>query len=216
MAYATLEELKAELEISGTKHDAILQVKLEDAQAMLERIYRRRFEAPEQEETRYVDCTPPFVDPTRKVLLIPQEWEGLCRISSIVNGDGEEILVDKYVTVPRLRHVVEGASVQSTLGISAGVWPWWIIQLRGDSGLYWTYRGSPEEAIAITGHFTTFAVAPYEVRRATIRLAAWMYHQRDTLTDLPMPKASKDGVMLLPSHLPEDVQTLMKGLKRVM
>lgn len=207
MAYATLEQLKAELNITHTREDVILATKLEDAQAILERAYRRRFEAT-AEETRYVDYSPVAVKDGR-ALFVP--WD-VCRISQIVNGDGRIITADEYVTVPRLRSVSGG---ESLLPAVAEAWPWYAIQLKASTGLVWTYDESPEEAIAITGKFAFSETAPYVVRRATIRLAAWLYHQRDTMTDILAPTASKEGTTLMPSSLPEDVQAFMKGLRRV-
>ena len=107
MAYATLDQLKAELNITKDNQDELLADKLTDAQAVLELIYKRCFEAPEEEETRYVDYDPAFVKDGRRGLLLPQAWD-VCQISQVVNGDGTVITPDKYVTEPRLRNVSGG------------------------------------------------------------------------------------------------------------
>ena len=211
MAYATLEQLKAELNITHATLDALLADKLADAQAILELIYKRRFEAPEEEETRYVDYAPAFVKDGRRGLLLPQGWD-VCRISQIVNGDGTEITPNQYVTQPRARSISGGAITLPSY--ASGGWPWFALQLKASTGLYWTYEGDREEAIAITGKFAFSETAPTAVRRATIRLAAWLFQQRDMMADFQKPRPSKHGVLLLPSHLPEDVQSLMKGLRK--
>lgn len=214
MAYATLEQLKAELNITHDKQDDLLADKLTDAQAVLELIYKRCFEAPAEEETRYVDYDPAFVKDGRRGLLLPQAWD-VCQISQVVNGDGTVITPDKYVTEPRLRNVSGGVITLPPYSSAGGGWPWYALQLKASSGLYWTYEGDTKEAIAITGKFAFSATVPYVVRRATIRLAVWFYQQRDNLTDFQKPKPSKHGIMLLPANLPEDVQGLMKGLRKV-
>jgi hypothetical protein len=182
----------------------LLEGKLQEAQTILERVFNRRFEATAV-ETRYVDCAHPFVE--GRNLLLP--WD-VCQITEIVNGDGTVIPVEAYVTTPRLRSVANGASLAVAV---AEWWPWYAVTLKSNSGLSWRYTGSREEAIAITGLFAFSATVPSNVRSATVRLAYWLYQQRDVATDMP-GGAGKHG-MVLPAHLPQDVSARMVGLRRL-
>ena len=204
MAYATLADLKEELRIASSGDDSLLEGKLQEAQMILERVYNRRFEATAV-ETRYVDCSPAFVE--GRTLHLP--WD-VCRITEIVNGDGTVIPVEAYVTTPRLRSVADGASVAVAV---PEWWPWYAVTLKGNSGRSWRYTGSQEEAIAITGLFAFSEAVPVNVRSATVRLAYWLYQQRDVATDMP-GGAGKQG-LVLPAHLPQDVSARMVGLRRL-
>lgn len=205
MAYATLDDLKTELRISGTGEDALLTSKLDEAQRIIEQVYHRRFEA-STEETRFVDYSAQTVQ--GRSLLLP--WD-VCRVSEIRNGDGEVVPVAAYVTTPRLRSVSDGASIMVDV---PEWWPWYAITLKQSSRISWTYDSDPEEAIAITGKFAFSEAAPANVKSATVRLAYWLYQQRDVATDLPT-QPSKQGKMLTPADLPQDVQLRLKGLRRL-
>jgi hypothetical protein len=205
VAYATLEDLRTELRIGSIADDELLTAKLEEAQLILERTYNRRFEATAV-ETRYVDCAHPAVD--GRNLLLP--WD-VCQIDEVRNGDGLVVPVEAYVTTPRLRSVADGASLAVAI---PEWWPWYTIALKAGSGLAWRHNGSPEEAIAITGKFAFSETAPANVRSATVRLAYWLYQQRDTAVDMP-GVVGKQGVTLLPADLPHDVASRMRGLRRL-
>jgi hypothetical protein len=208
MAYATLADLKAELSITATRDDALLTAKLEEAQFIIERTYNRRFEATAV-ETRLLDCAYPHVGDDGRTLLLP--WD-VCQIDEVRNGDGTVIPVEAYVTTPRLRSVADGASVAIDV---PEWWPWYAIVLKAGSGLRWRHNGSPEEAIAITGMFAFSATPPANVRSATIRLAYWLYQQRDVAADVSSATVGKQGKVLLPAQLPQDVEMRLRGLRRL-
>lgn len=204
-----LPELKEELSVYGSNSDALLQRKLADARALLTRIYGRRFDVPKDApyETRYVDFTPQHIE--GRILWLPSE---MCEIASITNGDGEVITADDYVTEPRLRSVSDGKSIAPA---SANWWPWYHITLKASSGKRWMRGDDVLESIAVEGHFAFSKTLPQVVRTAVVRLAAYMYWQKDTGLDIVNPKASKEGTMLMPKDLPDDVQAFMKGLRKV-
>ena len=207
MAYATLDDLRNELRIEDVVDDDILSEKISAAQRLIEQVCNRQFEA-STDETRFVDYSSHTIQ--GRSLLLP--WD-VCRITQIVNGDGEVVPVDAYVTTPRLRTVEAGESLMVDV---PQWWPWYAITLKASSGLRWTYEEDREEAIRITGRFAFSETAPPNVRSATVRLAYWLYQQRDVATDLPVVGVSRQiGVVLTPSTLPQDVAQRLKGLKRV-
>lgn len=207
--YATLEQLKAETNIRESTHDNLLTQKLAEAQDILERTYKRRFEAPAS-ETRFVDYRPESLADNGRTLLLP--WD-ICQIDEVKNGDGTVITVEQYVTTPRLRSVVDGKSL--AVGVPEW-WPWYALTLKSNLGLRWQHNGQRQECFALTGRFAFSLTPPPAVVSATIRLAFWLYKQRDNAQNIPSPTAGKYGQILLPADLPEDVQVKMKGLKKVL
>lgn len=207
--YATLEQLKAETGIRESKDDDLLTQKIAEAQDILERTYKRRFEAPAP-ETRFVDYSPETLADNGRTLLLRFD---VCQIDEVKNGDGTVISVDQYVTTPRLRSVSDGKSL--AVGVPEW-WPWYALTLKRNSGLRWMHNGQLEECFALTGRFAFSVTPPPAVVSATIRLAYWLYKQRDNAQNIPSPTAGKYGQILLPADLPEDVQVKMKGLKRVL
>lgn len=199
MAYALLEELLQEMGIDPEEFsdDGLLQDKLDAAQNIIEGVTKRTFEAT-ADEIRLIDCTPDTVQ--GRTLYVPYD---LCQITSIINGDGSPITVDQYVTEPRLRSVADGASV---LPAVHDAWPWWGIKLKASSRKAWTYTTDPEEAISITGRFAFSVEPPDAIKTATLRLADWLYQQRNDLRDRQESGTSTDGVLLQMADLPMDVQ----------
>lgn len=207
MAYATLAELKSELDLGDSDVDEVLmQRKLDEAQRIIDRVTERVFEAA-MDEIRLIDYEEGKTVDGRK-LILPED---LCQITSVTNGDGVTVTFDEFVTVPRLRSV--GAEV--TLPDSPQAWPWWAIQLKANSGKRWTYDTDPEEAISVVGRWAFSVSAPADVKGATIRLADWLYHQKDSLADREESEVGQDGVLLLMGDLPKSVQARLMSYVRV-
>lgn len=198
MAYLTVEELQREL---GVLDDPIDEQAYEDAiadaQDIIERTTHRRFEVT-ADETRTVDYNDETV--RGRSLLLP--WD-LCQITSITNGDGTSITPSQYVTSPRLR-TVSGSDVLMPAVTDA--WPWYELVLLSSSDVAWTYETDPEAAISITGRWGFSVTPPAMIKRACARLADWLYQQRDDMRDRPETAVSQDGILLLMSDLPTDVQ----------
>lgn len=193
MAYATAAQLKTYAGIQTAGDDTLLTTLLARAQAILESaaFYNRVFEA-SANTTRYLDACAPTIDGTLLVL-----DKDLCQIASIVNGDGETLVVADYTTIPRNET------------------PYWAIKLTAAGGKAWTYTDDPEGAIAITGRWAYSITPPELIVHQCIRLAHWLYKQRDTAVDQDRPQVSPDGVTLLPSALPKDVLSLIPALRRI-
>ncbi|NJN54077.1 MAG: hypothetical protein HC804_04560 [Anaerolineae bacterium] len=207
MAYATVEDLLHEMGMPAEDADEdTLQEKLDAAQDIIDRVTARAFEAT-ADETRLIDCTPDMVN--GRTLHIPYD---LCQITTILNGDGVAVTADEYVTEPRLRTVSGGVS---SLPAVRNAYPWYAITLKTSSGKAWTYDTDPEEAISITGRFAYSTTAPAAIKNACIRLADWLYQQRNDLRDRQESGVSEDGILLLMSDLPNDIQARLIPFVRV-
>lgn len=119
------------------------------------------------------------------------------------------LMLDKDLAVLRTIDTGDGTEYDST----DGVWltdprdstPIHAIKLRADSNLYWTYTTEPDDDIAIEGKWAYAVAAPADVVHATIRLSAWLYHQKNAGADNDRPVITADGSVVLPSKLPADV-----------
>jgi len=66
--------------------------------------------------------------------------------------------------------------------------------------------------IAITGKWAYSTTAPAPVQHATVRLAAWMYRQKDnTGNDAPIIAGD---VTILPTRIPSDVEAMLAPFVR--
>lgn len=189
MAYATLQQFNEYSNIAGANDDTLREAMLARAQAIVESHTGRVFEA--------IADTTRYFDPVRHVggrtLYLDRD---LAQVTEITNGDGEVLVASDYVTEPRN----EG--------------PYYAIVLRSDSDVSWTFADYPENAIAVKGRWAYSVVAPDPIVHATLRLAAWMYRQRDTSIDPDRPVVSPDGAMLMPSRLPADVVEVLRPFRR--
>lgn len=179
MGYASISDLTVYLGIDdSTADDGLLAQLLTRAQAAVDGACNRTFEA-SADTTRYFDVR--AIDG----YLLHLDAD-LCAITSVVNGDGVTIAGTNYTTEPR------------------NVTPWHALRLRSTSIHAWD--GITGD-IAITGKWAYSATAPAEVQHATVRLAAWMYRQKDnTGNDTPI---IADGVTILPARIPSDVDALL-------
>lgn len=162
--------------------DDLLTTIIARAQALIEspQLTDRLFEAA-ADTTRYFDARRAV---TGRMLWLDTD---LCAITSITNGDADVLVATEYTTVPK------------------NTTPYYAIRLLGSSGLSWTYDDDPEDAIVIVGRWSYSTTAGTDVVQATLRLAAWLYRQRDTSADLDRPLLTDSGVTILPSAVPNDV-----------
>lgn len=191
MAYATLAELRALLgyEPANVDDDALLTALLERAQAMIEQRTGRRFEA--VTETRLYD---PTRDCTGQTLRLDAD---LLEPTLVRNGDGATISAGQYVLRP-----------------SNGP-PYRQIVLKASSGLIWTYVDDPEDAISITGSWGYSASAPPDIVQATLRLAAYMYRQKDAqVYDVSAEPSA--GVITVPQGIPRDVRLTLDSYRELL
>jgi hypothetical protein len=189
MAYATKAQLKALIGITQTTDDDLLDDLLTRAQEMIESLTSRTFEA-SGDTTRTLDAVE---DVEGATLYLPND---LCQITSVTNGDSATVTGSSYVTEPR------------------GATPYYALKLKGSSGVGWTYSTHPEGAISIVGRWAYSVTAPADIVQATLRLAAWMYKQRDTMGD-GSATTIQNGITVVPTAIPSDVKTMLAPYRRI-
>lgn len=190
MAYTTLAAVKAYLSIPTTTDDALLTELIARAQGILEAQTARIFEA-SIDSTKRFDALRDVSDDRRTLYVKPD----LAQITSITNGDDATVASTAYVLEPR----------------SA---PYYALRLKASSGVAWTYATDPEDAISIVGRWAYSVNAPTDIQQACIRLAGWLYHQKDTAADIDRPMVTPEGSTLLPGRLPADVLAIIEPYKR--
>jgi len=179
MAYASLADVTAYLGIDeSTADDGLLTQLLARAQAAIDGMCNRTFEAPTATARRY-----DYRSIDGRMLHVDAD---LCAITSVVNGDGVTIAGTEYTTEPR------------------NVTPWHALRLRPASTYAWD--GITGD-IVITGKWSYSTTAAADVQHACVRLAAWMYRQKDN-TGNDAPVIAGD-ITILPSRIPSDVESML-------
>lgn len=189
MPYCTVNELKDYLGIDVATEDVLLAQTIARTQAIIDTHTGRTFEAT-TDSTKYFDAVD---DVDGAILYLGTD---LCNITSITNGDGDLLAVTDYVTQPR-----------------SGT-PVYAIRLLASSGLSWTYEDDHENAITIVGRWAYSTTAPADITQATLRLAHWLYQQKDNAVDVAQVVVS-GGVTLIPPSMPRDVQAILAPYKRL-
>ena len=193
MAYASIAQLRAYLGIDVNDDDPLMESLLTRAQSAIDQHVHRTFEAT-ADSTKYFDAER---DTSENYMVLDWTPYGLdlCQITTITNGDGTTVASSAYVTNPR------------------NYTPWYGVRFKLNSGLYWTYDQDPENAISITGRWAYSITAPADIVQATIRMAAYMYRQKDsnTFDVVAIPGA---GVMEVPQGMPRDVTMLLRSYER--
>ena len=188
--YATVEQLKHYLGITTGTDDALLSSMLARAQTMIDTHTRRTFEY----GTAAARTFDAVADVDGAVLWLDTD---LCAITSVTNGDGVAVTSGQYVTEPRR------------------VTPYYALRLLSSANVAWTYTTDHEGAISIVGKWAYSATAPEDIAHCALRLAAWLYRQKDTAADLDRPILAGDGNVILPMALPKDVLDLLKPYRKV-
>lgn len=188
MAYTTTALIKTYLGITGSGDDTLIGDIITRAQAMIDSYCRRSFEA-SGDTTRKFDPTSDVVDRT---LLLDAD---LCAITTVTNGDGNAIASSEYVTEPR----------NST--------PYHGITLKSSSTAYWTYSTTHEDSISIAGKWAYSTSAPDDIVHATIRLAAYLYRQKDNARDTGGDVVVDDTVVRAMT-IPADVRATLSPYRR--
>lgn len=194
MAYASLNELKIYrgMTAANTADDDLLTDLISAAQSQVESYCGRVFEAAAIASTRYYDAIEDVSDDKLTLYL----GTDCASITAVTNGDDTSLASTDYVTQPR-----NGA-------------PYHAIKLKSGGAYAWTYDDSPENAIEVKGKWAYSETAPAAIRHATIRLAAYMYAQKDASTfDITaLPDA---GVIQIPQGMPADVKQILEPYRRL-
>lgn len=188
MAYTDTTTLKRYLGISGSGDDTLLGECITRAQAIIDDYTQRTFEA-SGDTSRTFDA---LTDVRGDILWLDED---LVQITSITNGDGVVVASDEYTTQPRNRT------------------PYYAIRLLASSGKSWTYEDDHEDAIAIVGRWAWSLTPPAAVVQATVRLAAYLWHQKDTANDLDRAVVVGNST-LLPGELPRDLAQMLTPYQR--
>jgi hypothetical protein len=188
--YTTVNDLKTYLHVTGSGDDTLLGDLVTRASRMLDDHCGRWFVA--QNETRKYDAVGAHI--TGKLLLLDAD---LLSLTSLTNGDGSEISLDDVILRP------------------VNWPPYFGVALKQSSGLSWTYSTDPEAAIEVEGQWGYSETAPEPIEQAALRLAAWLYRQRDTGAETGEVQVTERGVSVAPARLPRDVLDLIGPYVRV-
>lgn len=187
--YCTIADLKAYTGITGTTDDLLLYDCIQRAQALIERKTGRVFEVTVS-TTHYFDALAEVCGSTL--------WfdDDCCSITTVTNGDADSTVITSayYTTKP----------VNST--------PYYAITLKGSSGYSWQYVDDPENAIQVSGKWGYSATPPEDIVQACVRLAAYLYRQKDQQVIESM--VTEQGIITVQPGLPKDIEELLRPYKR--
>ena len=193
-AYALIADLKRYLDIpvANVIDDDLLTMFLDNASAIIDTETHRTFAAA-------ADTTVPhdaIKDVEGRRLWLRGDLAQ--PPTTITNGDGATIALSAIVYEPGI-----------------GGQPSYALTLKGSSGVSWTYDDDPEASIAIVGRWAYSVAPPAPIKQVTLRLAAWLYRQRDNALDLDRTVIVGTSV-LTPAAIPVDVMTILRPyLKRL-
>ena len=194
MAYATVAQLRAYLGLDLNIDDPLLESLLGRGQAAIEHYTHRIFEAA-SDTTKLFDAQ---LDTSDHYMVLDWTPYGLdlCQITTVTNGDGTTISASAYVTNPR------------------NATPWYGLRFKLNSGLYWTFDADPENAISIAGRWAYSVTAPADIVQATVRMAAYLYRQKDSGT-FDVTAIPGSGVIEVPQGIPRDVVKMLDPYRRL-
>ncbi len=188
--YATVAALKTYLHITGSNDDDLLGDLVTRASRLIEEHCRRVFYP--TSETRYFDAAGPQI--YGRMLLLDYD---LLSVTTVTNGNGATIPSSDYILRP------------------ANWSPYFAIVIKQSSSHRWTYTTDLEAAISVEGVWGYDVDVPDTIRQATLRLAAWLYRQRDTGMELVQVEVNDQGQAVSPPRLPRDVYDMLSPFIRV-
>jgi hypothetical protein len=191
MAYCTLADLRTYLnyEVAYTADDTLLTAMADRATALIDQATARTFAA-SADTTRRFDAAQ---DVTGRLLLVRGD---LAQITSVVNGDGATISNAQYVTEPR------------------NAAPYYGLRLLGSGGAAWTYTNDPENAITVTGRWAYSVTPPADIVQTAIRLAIYLFKQKDNLGELDRAMVVGGNMTVLPQAFPRDIRLMLSPYVR--
>lgn len=99
----------------------------------------------------------------------------------------------------------EAADVSAVRTVPLNSAPWWALRRPGG------WHGE----IEVTGRWAYSVAPPADIRQACIRLAAFMYRQKDSNSDADRPQQTPEGTWLMPMKLPADISVLIAPYRRI-
>ena len=189
MALVTTAIVKTYLGISSSGDDALIDDCIENAQSIIESFTHRVFDV-SSATTKKFDAE---ADVWGRNLMFPEGLEIAAAPTSVTNGDGSSLTADTdYAYVPRNSFPSHG------------------LTLLESSSVYWQGKSNGDmiNAISVNAKWGYSTTPPNDVVQAATRLSAFLYRQRDTNADTDRP-IIVDGVTILPSSLPKDVERML-------
>lgn len=194
--YATTTELKLYRGIAttDTADDTLLDALIDRAEDQIDSYCDRLFLAPTTAATHYFDAVRD-VSADKKVLYLDDDLATIVTITNN-NENSTALASTHYTTDPR----------NDT--------PYYAIRLTYRADDLWTWSEAPEDAIEVNGRWGYATEVPDDIKHATIRLAAYLYSQKDaSVFDVTViPDA---GVMTVPQGLPRDVREILDPYRRI-
>jgi len=109
----------------------------------------------------------------------------------------DEAAVTDYVTSPR------------------GSGPFYALRRSGVARWAGTATWGSPSTVTITGRWGYSESLPDDIRHAVLRLAAFLYRQKDTSADLDRPLMAESGHIILPGRFPADVAAIVDRYRKV-
>lgn len=190
MAYCTVEQVRREIITEKSADNDLIGDAITQASDWINRYTKTTFEVG-KDSTRYfrIDKS---VD--GRLLTIAQP---LCALTSVTNTDGTVIDSSDYQIQP-LNWQVEGNLITG-------------VTLKRSVSVRWKRTRYPEEdLIAVVGRWGYSVDVPPLIERAAIRLATFMYKQRESgvLDTVAIPEA---GIVQMPAGFPKEVRLMLRG-----
>ncbi len=198
MAYAALADVRTYLGIATaeTGDDTLITALIARAQSIIDRYTGRKFEA-SASTARYFERF--ALDRSDRSLLLVDE--DLLTVTELKNGDNDETIISSsdYWLWP-YNAVADGV-------------PYWGIKLK-DNATNDGWEFDTDGRVKVTGTWGYSATAPDGIKHATIRLAGYLYRQRDSQV-FETTADPVTGQMIIPPGMPKDVRLILDGYKRL-
>ena len=185
MAYAELSDLRSYLGVESNDDDALLQGFIASAQALIDRHTGRTFEA-SADEARTFDNW----DFAGDLLLFGAD---LCAVTSVVEDGSALARNTDYYTRPRIDTDA----------------PFYGLR-KADNDAWQT-----DAEVVVTGRWAYSITAPDDIRHATVRLAAYLYRQKDNAAGDLDRTVIVGGTTILPAVFPGDIDRMLRPYRRV-
>jgi len=196
MAYISTADLRSYIGATSTSDDTQIGYAATRAQSMVETYTNRIFECP-ADTTRYYNALDirfgGNVDAFQNTLMLDYD---LCVLTTITNGDTSNIPTNKVVLLP------------------TNFTPAYAIKIQMNTSYVWTYTGTPDAAISITGRFAYSITPPSDIVAACLRLGSFIYRAREGTPDSDRAILSSDGVILQAPRIPTDVQQTLEPYRK--
>lgn len=196
MAYISTTDLRLYIGATSTSDDAQISDAATAAQKFIETYTNRIFECPADTTRKYNALDFRYggnVDAMNNTLMLDYD---LCQLTTIVNGNGQTVPNDVIVLLP------------------TNYTPSYAIKIQMNTSYIWTYTGTPDIAIQITGRFAYSITPPYDIVRACLRIGKALYESREGNPESQRVIISSDGVSLPAKEMPSIVYELLEPYRK--